>query len=352
VILLVFVLLTVIAAAGAHAASQYYVQAPFGRPQQMQGDPDQTSYDNWEIWLYQAGLPADGGSFGRWGTISGKSAASVERQLEAGQAFEKHWVKWCHCGDTGSTTFFNPLGPIAILPHQTLFPNHALAQLDASHKLFDKVYGLIKRINSAAQMADEEAILPKGPFMDFMNRTHDAIDRAAQLGSALSNANGEALFGISGQLASLDQKFDALTAQSDDALASLRSVKRPSSDEKPIAPTGGYIAASRRSDDAGYVNNDFFAVKDGLLYIRQDLIQGGAPYQQFWVVAHARAASFRVTNSSTFTRVSIFCGKQFGNCVRLTSNKDGRQEASSTHAASIDFDSDADAAAFVARFTH
>lgn len=84
-----------------------------GRLTRVEGNP--ASYalhvSKWQIWLYPKGASTSGDS--HWGIISGETAPDVLAQLQAGQAFEKAWEEWC-C-PYGRSTYFNPLGPIAVL---------------------------------------------------------------------------------------------------------------------------------------------------------------------------------------------------------------------------------------------
>lgn len=95
------------------ALAGYYVQDGKNLNYVDRGDQSQVAnVREWQIRLYKNGAATSGD--GHWGLITGKSAASVSRQLEKSQEHERQWMR-VFKSDYGTLTYFNPLGPIAVL---------------------------------------------------------------------------------------------------------------------------------------------------------------------------------------------------------------------------------------------
>lgn len=101
-------------ASGRQMASGYYIFDGKRLSRVDDASPRSVSATSWEMWLFRKGAPQAESGAGRWGTISGKSADQVLRELESSQKFERRWEGWCRC-PYGPSTFFNALGPVAVV---------------------------------------------------------------------------------------------------------------------------------------------------------------------------------------------------------------------------------------------
>jgi hypothetical protein len=92
----------------------YYVYDGHKASQVMERDLAGMDIDEWQIWLYERG--ADTGGPNHWGLIEGKTSDAVTKQLKADQKFELAYAKFMgQPPDSDPLTYFNPLGPIAVL---------------------------------------------------------------------------------------------------------------------------------------------------------------------------------------------------------------------------------------------
>jgi hypothetical protein len=97
-----------------HIAAQTYTFD--GRTlQRWQGDPATLKVSEWQIWLYRRGQAT--GAANHWGAISESSADKAMATLKRNQDFEQRYCKFFgkppDCEK--DMTYFNPLGPIAIM---------------------------------------------------------------------------------------------------------------------------------------------------------------------------------------------------------------------------------------------
>lgn len=92
--------------------AQYFVDDGRGVLRRVEGPPDGRPTD-WHVRLYRRGEATGGQNY--WGSIAGKSADEVMKELESSQEFEKRFERWCAC-NWGVDTFMNPLGPVARPP--------------------------------------------------------------------------------------------------------------------------------------------------------------------------------------------------------------------------------------------
>jgi hypothetical protein len=123
-VIIALLLAVLISVCGAQAEAGFYVQQGNSisySPQQ----PPKGKIKEWRIYLYKAAdAPGDWGGLkgspspylkpGYWGTIDGKSAESVMKQLKQSQDFARKWARWCKCG-ADETEYDHYLGPVAVM---------------------------------------------------------------------------------------------------------------------------------------------------------------------------------------------------------------------------------------------
>ena len=114
-------------------------------------DPSTVSAGEWQIWLYRRGEHADGIHKG-WGLISENSSMRAMRALERGQAFEKAYEKFCRCG-ADPETYFNPLGPIAVVKPIPVPPSikSYLDKFSNAEYYVSQCIALFAKLNSLAE---------------------------------------------------------------------------------------------------------------------------------------------------------------------------------------------------------
>jgi len=107
-------ILVVFLSANVYAQETYYTDNGRGLIQSVRGNPDEVKAKEWQVRLYKLGEATSGNH--NWGLITGKSAVAVMNQLKESQDFQKRYAKWSGFDYTRETfTFFNPLGPIAVV---------------------------------------------------------------------------------------------------------------------------------------------------------------------------------------------------------------------------------------------
>lgn len=120
------------------ADSGYYVQKGSAMFRVTDGAASKVVAKEWQIRLYKKNGPTSGPGSRSWGLITGKSADSVNRQLASYQTMEKGWEK-CAGMSWGEDTYFNPLGPIAIVESDK---PKILAALDTADSIVSKLKNL------------------------------------------------------------------------------------------------------------------------------------------------------------------------------------------------------------------
>jgi len=94
--------------------TSYYIQDEQGNVQEQTGDVNEVQAAEWHVRLYREGERTGGRNY--HGLLIGESAEDVMAQLKEGQEFQRSFAKW-----TGRdyrldpSTYFNPLGPIAVI---------------------------------------------------------------------------------------------------------------------------------------------------------------------------------------------------------------------------------------------
>ena len=204
--LLLFLLLNFQSPGESIARPGFYTKVD-GHLSYVDGDPNsfEGKVKQWEIWLFPKGK-IKGDNFEYWGEITDRTAAGATAQLQSSQSFERGWEKWCSC-PYGSSTFFNPLGPIAVLesekPHSSIDrdpatgkarvrertpeTSHLLDQfglnsvLDTSAKLA-RAYTLYNRIARQVEGSGKNPLKDVGKVTrDYLNQLKYAQQRVRQL---------------------------------------------------------------------------------------------------------------------------------------------------------------------------
>jgi hypothetical protein len=155
-------------------------------------DPSGIQAEEWQIWLYARGQKTGGTD--HWGTISAKSVSSANAQLKSGQQFE---VKYCRfMGESedceSKDTYFNPLGPIAIVrgakstPQQVIdaFSQFQDAQ-DRIGKLADLRNALDKPFNPYTYTGDPTT----NPYAGIGNSVKEYGEELSQVVTTLKRAS-------------------------------------------------------------------------------------------------------------------------------------------------------------------
>ncbi len=135
-------------------ADRYFIQQDqAGSVQEADGDLSQISAKEWHVRLYRNGASTVGPS--HWGLLKDRTAAGVMKKLKDSQDFQVRWAKWAGIDYRSEvSTYFNPLGPIAILRKPKPMTASAFA---TANRLFD----IYDRLNAARRKIDE--ILAKEP---------------------------------------------------------------------------------------------------------------------------------------------------------------------------------------------
>ena len=152
----------------------------------MFDNPTRANPTHWQIWLYQAPLHIPhytaGLPYSRWGLIEGRSAEGVIKQLRASQSFEEAYLNFFGLGNWGRYTFFNPLGPIAIVDQA--IKKESPAEL---YQLSDLNYRL-NRLITAVQpsLENNESEGPSSPVKEYFDQIRDSLEQVTRLYSQLA----------------------------------------------------------------------------------------------------------------------------------------------------------------------
>lgn len=107
----------------------YYVYNGQTVSQSFNSDPDQLQAKEWQVWLYHRGQST--GRRDYHGILSAMSAEAAMKKLKAAQDFEVEYGHFFNKpADYEKDTYFNPLGPIAIIDAAKPTPERMLESLD------------------------------------------------------------------------------------------------------------------------------------------------------------------------------------------------------------------------------
>lgn len=109
-------ILIMLATAGAALAESFYIRDGSNISKVERGRPEEVqNVMYWQYRLYKKGAPTGGND--QWGSISDRSPEAIRTYLEKCQRIEMENEK--HYPSTSKETFFNPLGPIAVVDSLT-----------------------------------------------------------------------------------------------------------------------------------------------------------------------------------------------------------------------------------------
>jgi hypothetical protein len=192
----------------------------------VQGDPSEAHVNQWAAFYFKKGASTSEISQ-RWGMDLQDSPEAVVRNVESNQKFEKRYEKWCAC-TWGSDTFFNVAAPVAMLKEASSFNPKQLEIIAKAHEGWDRLQGLISRFNTAAGLAGEQK-LPKlggtGPFADFMNAMHSAVDQALSISSQVTRYSDVALGAFEFQLEKFSQTTELAAVRVEPAVKTLEPAR-------------------------------------------------------------------------------------------------------------------------------
>ncbi len=105
------------------------------------GDPDEVKPDRWQVRLYKNGVTPGGPNY--WGSITGKSAREVMDKLKRSQDFQVRYARWAgYDYRTEVLTYFNPIGPIAVMKPPARIPNPLKPLFDEAMRMRGKLRDL------------------------------------------------------------------------------------------------------------------------------------------------------------------------------------------------------------------
>ena len=167
-------------------ADSYYVQDGGNLSYVKNGNSSTLqNVKEWQIWLYRKGEPASGNN--RWGSIWGKSAGDVTEKLKSSQQFELLYNKGCDVCKASKTTFFNRLGPIAVIDakqRKRNIPEKALEKIIEIQEKYDDIYQTYKTLNEYYFNPPEHG---PNPFAGVGVVTQEYVDSFKDVFSKMSN---------------------------------------------------------------------------------------------------------------------------------------------------------------------
>ncbi len=187
-------------------------------------------YKRWQIWLYQEGVRIPrytaGLQYSRWGLIEGDSAEDVTKQLRASQRFEAAYLRFFGAGTWVRYTFFNPLGPIAVMDRLSEDQATDLGELYELRRLHERVNNLIRAATPSLENNQRQG--PTSFVEGYFDLIRDALQRVGRLHSQLSRDRPQLRFIESGIVQAKTQVRQAEN-DAEKITAVLPSVKLPTS---------------------------------------------------------------------------------------------------------------------------
>jgi hypothetical protein len=229
--------------------------------QRWQGNPQTLRVTEWQIWLYKRGQTVGGAD--HWGTISASSAAKVSAQLLSGQAFEQSYCKFfghpLNC--ESNMTYFNPLGPIAIMEPEKTVPQRILDDFtslkeskEKLKQLMDLYTDLQAAYNPYSYKGDGEPFNPYegvGTFvMDYGASLKAAADRLKEASETLNRLNDSSERTISSEL----NQFDGVANDQASRVASLQADSGEIKAKYTALSKSGTLAPTSPSPSASWMH--------------------------------------------------------------------------------------------------
>jgi ligand-binding SRPBCC domain-containing protein len=157
-------------------------------------------YQRWQVWLYEEGVRIPrytaGLQYSRWGLIEGTSAENAMKQLQALQSFEAAYLRFFGSGTWGRYTFFNPVGPIAVLDPALEDQPAALEKRYQLRWLQERVNTLI--LAATPSLENNQSQGPTSPVEGYFEQIRDSLRRVSKLHRQLSRYRPQLRFIESG----------------------------------------------------------------------------------------------------------------------------------------------------------
>lgn len=187
----------------------------------------------WQIWLYERGvrIPQFAASlqYSRWGVIEGPSFESTAQQLERAQKFEEAYANFFGPNSWGRYTFFNPLGPIAVMERATESEQSSVQTRSQLHELDDLRYRLDTLISAVQpSLENNESQGPSSPHREYFDGIRHAAEHISRLYSHLARVHHTGSF-IQREIVSTRTALTQTEHGLREMTATLPSVKLPAS---------------------------------------------------------------------------------------------------------------------------
>ncbi len=132
--------------------------------------PPEMHVSKWIYRLYQKGKDTKGTNY--WGVIDKRSVESLNKELLRSQSFEKNYESFCKCS-WGDNTFFNALGPIAVLENSDDTKNKKipkkLEDIFTQLQILREKYGMLNEKNPLNKFGNSLREYA-GNFIDVYNK--------------------------------------------------------------------------------------------------------------------------------------------------------------------------------------
>lgn len=209
----------------AQPQSSYYVYDGTA-VQVVHEDPARAKYTQWQVWLFtfpvSIGTHTAGLAYSRWGVISGWTAESVMKQLEAYQGFEQAYLNFFGAGSWVRQTFSNPVGPIAITG--PAIQNEFASPFELS-ELNYRLERLVKAVQPSLENNESEG---GSSVREYFDEIANAVMKVTELYSHLARAGPQVRF-IREQMARTRAAVAQAEANVPKITAVLPSVRLPAS---------------------------------------------------------------------------------------------------------------------------
>lgn len=206
------------------AQQEFYIDNGKSLQKVENGNPDEIRVVEWQVRLYKVGQAKGGNN--HWGSITGKSAASVMSQLKKDQDFEVRYNAWGGDGrvpNKSGTTWFNYLGPIAKVERTSASQERQDKQRLMPKETWDKIQDALRRADDFQQgfraIVDILSQDPKtatpfdnvgAGFRQYMEGIKGSMERANALRTILEDTTLPALDKITAIINEITNNFNSI----------------------------------------------------------------------------------------------------------------------------------------------
>ena len=204
---------------------------------EVRSDPEHFQAVRWAAFYFKKGASSSVTTL-RWGVEIQTSPAEVMKSVVASQKFERTYEKWCGC-EWGSNTFFNVIAPVAITESSSALIGGKAEVIIKAQGIGGRLAQIVKTVNDASDLAAEKELpmRPTGPFAEYVENIHKALDQYGTINNLISLLSDNAV-------ASIQRRLNRLADEVSNIETASQAVNQPTSTANSSGSFSGAVSVS------------------------------------------------------------------------------------------------------------